>query len=184
MLRRLAPLFAVLIAFLLDTAILPVFYYGQFLMPLTLIVVIVTGIQLGRVWGMLYGLIAGALLDVSAGTLGMKLFPYVLIGFLIGFFLDQQPQIDRSMDRSERTQLMLVRIIWIAALLIVHEVVMLIYQYFHTAVFEWYYVRDLVIRVGLVTVLCLIAYPLFHAICFGRAKASRSGRSTREVKNF
>ena len=184
MLRRLAPLFAVLITFLLDTAVFPVFYYGRYLVPLTLVVVIETGIQLGRIQGMLYGLIAGVLLDVSAGTLGMKLFPYVLIGFLIGFFLDQQPEIDRSMERRERTQLLLVRIIWIAALLTLHEIVMLIYQYFNTAIFEWVYVRDLFIRVAMVTALCLIAHPLFHAIYFGKPKAAGSGRSTREVKTF
>ena len=184
MLRRLSPLFAVLAAFLLDTAVIPVFYYGRFLVPLTLVVVIEIGIQRGRTQGMLYGLIAGVLLDVSAGTLGMKLFPYVLIGFLIGFFLDQQPEIDRTMDRRERMQRMLVRIIWIVSLLVVFEIVMLIYQYFNTAVFEWIYVRDLFIRVAMMTVLCLAAYPLFHSIFFGTVRAAQDGRATREVKHF
>lgn len=183
MLRRLAPLFAVLIAFLLDTAVLPVFYYGRYLVPLTLMVVILTGIQRGRTQGMLYGLVAGLLLDVTAGTLGLKLFPYVLIGFLIGFFLDQQPEIDRSMKPRDRRQLMLVRIIWIAVLAFLHELALLIYQYFNTAVFEWIYLRDLFIRVALLTALCLIAYAPFHAIYFGRARAD-AGDYTREVKNF
>ena len=184
MLRRLAPLFAVLITFLLDTAVLPVFYYGRYLVPLTLVVVIETGIQRGRTQGMLYGMIAGLLLDVSAGTLGMKLFPYVIIGFLIGFFLDQQPQIDRGMERRERVQLMLVRIIWIAALLIVYEAVMLIYQYFHTAIFEWRYLRDLCIRVAMVTALCLIAYSPLRAVWLGKPRAEKRGSATREVKKF
>ena len=184
MLRRIAPVFAVILTFLLDTAILPVFYYGRYLVPLTLVVIIVTGIQLGRIRGMLYGMIAGVLLDVTAGTLGMKLFPYVIIGFLIGFFLDQQPQINRSMDRRERVQLMLVRIIWIVALLLVFETVMLIYQYFNTAVFEWIYVRNLGIRVAMMTALCLAAYPLFHSIFFGSVKAARNSRATWEVKHY
>ena len=184
MLRRLSPLFAVLVAFLLDTAVIPVFYYGQFLVPLTLVVVIEIGIQRGRMPGMFYGLVAGVLLDVSAGTLGLKLFAYVLIGFLIGFFLDQQPQIDRTMDRRERVQRMLVRIIWIVALLLVFEIVMLIYQYFNTAVFEWIYVRNLGIRVAMMTALCLATYPLFHSIFFGSVKAARNSRAAREVKHF
>ena len=184
MLRRIAPAIAVLITFLLDTAVLPVLYYGHYLVPLTLVVVILTGIQLGRTQGMLYGLIAGLLLDVSAGTLGMKLFPYVIIGFLIGFFLDQQPEIDRSMDRRDRVQLMLVRIIWIAALLMVFEIVMLVYQYFHTAIFEWAYLRDLCIRIVMMTALCLLAYPLFHRIYFGKARAAQNSRATREVRKF
>ena len=184
MLRRLSPLFAVLIALLLDTAVIPVLYYGRFLVPLTLIVVIEIGIQRGRTLGMIYGLVAGVLLDVSAGSLGLKLFPYVLIGFLIGFFLDQQPQIDRTMDRRERTQRMLVRIIWISALLLVFEIVMLVYQYFNTAVFEWIYVRDLFIRVAMMTVLCLISYPLFHSIFFGNVRAAHNSSASREVKYF
>ena len=184
MLRRIAPAIAVLLAVLLDTAVIPVFYYGQYLVPLSLVIVIVTGIQLGRTQGMIWGLVAGLLLDVSAGTLGMKLFPYVIIGFLIGFFLDQQPEIDRSMDRRERVQLMLVRIIWISALLVILETVMLVYQYFNTAIFEWAYLRDLFIRVAMMTALCLIAYRPFHRLYFGRATAAHNGRVTREVRNF
>ena len=184
MLRRIAPAIIALFAVLLDTAVIPVFYYGRYLVPLSLVIVIVTGIQLGRTQGMICGLIAGLFLDVSAGTLGMKLFPYVIIGFLIGFLLDQQPEIDRSMERRERVQLMLVRIIWISALILVFEIVMLVYQYFNTAVFEWNYLRDLFIRVAMMTALCLIAYPVFHRLYFGRATAARKGRTTREVRNF
>lgn len=184
MLRRFAPLLAVLVTFLLDTAILPVFYCGRFLVPLTLVTVMLTGIQLGRVQGMLYGMIAGLLLDVSAGTLGEKLFAYVLIGFLIGFFLDQQPQIDRSTQRRDRVQLYLVRIIWIAALLLLHELILLVYQYFNTAIFAWAFVWNMLLRVALTTALCLLAYPLFRAMYFGVPREHKAGRSTREVKNF
>ena len=119
MLRKLAPIFTVLLSILLDTAVLPVFYYGRFLVPLSLVAVILCGVQLGRTSGMLYGMIAGLLLDVSAGTLGMKLFPYVAIGFLVGFFLDQQPEISRSMERRERLQRLAVRTIWISLPLLV-----------------------------------------------------------------
>lgn len=183
MLRRLAPYLLLLAAFLMDTALLPVLYYGRYLVPLTLVVVILTGIQLGRVQGIISGLISGFLLDVTAGSLGIKLFPYVLIGFLVGFFLDQQPQIDRSMTRRDRFQLLMVRIIWISVLLLLHEIVLLVYQYFHTAVFEWAYVRDVLIRVILTTALCLVGYAPFRALCFGSAR-SGAGRDSREVKTF
>ncbi len=183
MLRRLAPYFAAFIAFLLDTALIPVLYYGRYLVPLTLVVVILTGIQVGRAQGMICGLVSGLMLDVTAGTLGQKLLPYVIIGFLVGFFLDQQPQIDRSMPRKERVQLMLVRVIWISALLFLHELVLMIYQYFNTAIFEWAYLRDLFIRVAMMTALCLILYQPFRALCLG-ARSTGSGRDTREVKNY
>ena len=184
MLRKLAPILTVLMSILLDTAILPVFYYGRFLVPVSLAVVILCGVQLGRTIGMLYGMFAGLLLDVSAGTLGMKLFPYVAIGFLVGFFLDQQPEISRSMDRRERLQRLAVRMIWISLPLLVYEIVMLIYQYFSTAIFEWSYVADLLLRVLMLTALCQLLYTPMHRMYFGKTNSTRKGRNTREVKSF
>ena len=162
MLKRFAPPLAVLLSILLDTAVIPAFYCGRYLIPLTLITVICIGVVLGRMNGVLYGLITGLLLDVSAGTLGMKFIPYMLIGFLIGFLLDEQPEITRSMEKSERIQLVAVQAIWIFVLVLVHEIVMLIYQYFSTAIFEWKYVRDLLLRTGAVTLLCLLLQPMYQ----------------------
>lgn len=184
MLKKLAPTLIVLLSTLLDTAVLPVFYGGRFLVPLSLVVVILCGIQLGRTRGMLYGMIAGLLLDISAGSLGMKLFPYIVIGYLIGFFLDQQPEIGRGVERRERIQRLAVRAIWIAVLLLVYEIVMLVYQYFSTAVFRWSYVGNLLLRVILTTALCMALYPLLRRMFFGKAGAAARGRKTREVKNF
>lgn len=184
MLKRLAPPLAVLLTILLDTAIIPAFYYGRYLIPLTLIVVISIGTLLGRMNGLLYGMITGLLLDVTAGTLGMKFIPYMLIGFLIGFLLDEQPEITRSMERSERIQLIAVRAIWIFALVAVYEIVMLVYQYFSTAIFEWKYVRDLLLRTGAVTLLCLLLQPLFHRLFMGKAAFTAGNRTTREVRHF
>lgn len=184
MLKKLAPILAVILSVIWDTAILPTFYYGRFLVPLSLVVVVLCGIQLGRVRGMLYGMIAGLMLDVSAGTLGMKFFPYVLIGFLIGFLLDQQPEISRGMERRERVQHIAVRAIWIAVLLTVHEIVMLVYQYFSTAVFRWSYVGVLLARVALTTALCMLLFPALHRLFFGKAAKAGKVRNTREVKNF
>ena len=184
MLKRLAPLLTVLLSVLLDTAILPVFYYGRFLLPLSLIVVILIGVQLGRTYGLLYGMIAGLLLDVTTGTLGMKLFPYIAIGFLIGFLLDQQPEINRNMDRIERLHILAIRMIWISVLVALYEVVMLVLQYFSTAIFTWVYVGNLAIRVGMITVLTQLMHPAFHRLYVGKSAQSGGGRSTREVKHF
>ena len=46
MLKRIAPPVMILLAILLDTAVIPIFYAGRFLIPLTLILVILIGIQL------------------------------------------------------------------------------------------------------------------------------------------
>lgn len=183
MLKRFAPLLTVLLSVLLDTAVIPVFYYGRFVLPLSLIVVILIGVQRGRTYGLLYGMIAGLLLDVTAGTLGMKLFPYIAIGFLIGFLLDQQPEIDRNMDRIERLNILAIRMIWISVLITVYEAVMLVLQYFSTAIFTWVYVGNLAIRVVMITVLTQLLHPAFHRLYVGKA-AQGGGRSTREVKHF
>lgn len=184
MLKKLAPLLAVICSLLLDTAILPAFYYGRYSLPLSLAVVILIAIQLGRTNGMLYGMIAGLLLDITTGTLGMKLIPYILIGFLIGFLLDQQPEVSRSSDRKERLELIAVRVIWIFALLVIYEIVMLVYQYFSTAIFEWKYVRDLLLRTSAITALCILLHPFFHALFIGGKAKSSGKRASREVKRF
>lgn len=184
MLKRIAPALTVLLSVLLDTAVIPVFYYGRFLVPLSLVVVILIGVQRGRTYGMLYGMIAGLLLDVSTGSLGLKLFPYVIIGFLVGFLLDQQPEIDRNMERIERLHILAIRAIWICVLVTLYEVVMLILQYFSTAIFSWVYVGNLLIRVVMVTALTQLLHPAFHRLYIGRAKQDGGGRATREVKHF
>lgn len=184
MLKRILPPLSILLSVLLDTAVLPVFLYGRYLVPVSLILVILIGIQLGRMRGMLYGMIAGLLLDISAGTLGLKLIPYILIGFLIGFLLDNQPEISRNTDRRERLQLLAVRAIWIFVLVFLHEIVLLIYQYFSTAIFEWKYVRDLLIRAAITISLCMLFYQPFHRVFIGKADHARSGRTVREVKHF
>lgn len=183
MLKRLLPFLCVFLSVLLDTAVLPAFYYGRYVVPVSLIVVILIGIQLGRMRGMLFGMIAGLLLDITSGTLGLKLFPYIAIGFLVGFLLDQQPQLTEAKDGKERFQLLAVRAIWIAVLVLIYEIVMLVLQYFNNAVFQWIYVRDLLIRTGIATALAMLLYNPAYALLIGNSDAVRN-RKTREVKRF
>ena len=184
MLKRLAPAISILLCVLLDTAIIPVFYNGIYLIPLSLVAVIAIGILLGRMSGMLYGMIAGLLLDISTGSLGLKLFPYIVIGFVIGFLLDQQDQPSRSMERFERFRIIVVRSVWIFVLVAVYEIVMLVYQYFSTAVFEWRYVGNLLLRVLITVALCLILYAPLRRIYIGKNKQASKGNRFREVKHF
>jgi len=182
--KRLAPIISIIVCVLLDTAVIPVIYNGIFLIPLSLIAVIAIGIQLGRMSGMLYGMISGLLLDITAGSLGLKLFPYILIGFLIGFLLDQQPQPNRSMEKFERFRIVVVRSIWIFVLTAIYEAVMLVYQYFSTAVFEWVYVGNLLLRTLIVVALSLLLHGLFRRIYIGKNKKASKGNRFREVKHF
>jgi len=177
----------ILLAILLDTAVIPLLYCGRFLIPLMLILVILIGIQLGRTMGMLYGMIAGLLLDISTGYLGMKLFPSIIIGFLIGFLLDpldQPADKKHKLGRSEQLHIVLIRAVWIAVLFGIYEIVLLVYQYFSTAVFEWVYLRNIFVRILALTASASLLYPVFHRIYLGKARDARSQRNTREVKSF
>ena len=78
----------VLLAVIVDTAILPVFYYGTYTVSLTLAVVLCASLVLGRLKGMLLGMIGGLLIDITAGTLGMMTFFDLAVGFLIGFYVE------------------------------------------------------------------------------------------------
>ena len=88
------------------------------------------------------------------------------------------------MERSERIQLVAVRLIWIIILVLLHEIVMLVIQYFNTAMFEWEYVLNLLIRSLIVTLLAQLLYPLTWRLFHGKARKAAGGRSTREVKHF
>jgi len=182
--KRLTPIFTVLLSVLLDTAVIPVLYNGVFQIPLSLIAIIAIGIQLGRMRGMLYGMIAGLLMDICTGNMGLKLFPYILIGFLIGFLLDQQPEPSRSMEKFERFRILVVRSVWIFVLVAIYEVVMLVYQYFNTAIFEWIFVRNLALRVLMVVALCLLLHNFFKRIFIGKNKQADKSKAYREVKHF
>lgn len=188
MLKEIKPTLTVLIAVLFDSAILPVFYTGKFVIMLSLIVIIMIAIMRGRIRGMVYGMIAGLLLDISAGTLGMKLAAFIAIGFIVGFLLDGQSDIysnSVNLSRKDRIQYLFVRLIWISILLVIYEIVMLLLQYWSNAVFEWSYVRDIFIRTLASDFLIFALSPMFHALYIGRGDAERAkGRKTREVKNY
>lgn len=184
MLKRLLPLLLLLLCILLDTAVIPIFYAGQYLLSLSLILVMLYGIQLGRLSGTFYGLIGGLLLDISTGTVGMKLISYVAIGFLIGFLLDTQPELTRSMSAKDRSQFLAVRAIWIFVLLMLNEIAMGLMQYIYTAVFSWAYVLHALLRTLMMTALSMLLYPLLHSMLFAGAQSRSKKRSFREVKRF
>ena len=186
MFKRLVPFLTVLFSFLVDTAVVPVFYSGVYCIPFSLIVVVLIGIQLGRYNGMLYGMIAGLLLDISAGSLGLKLFAYIIIGFLIGFLLDEDTTSDeeKKLGRSEQLHIVFMRAVWIAVLYGLYEIILLVYQYFNTAIFEWIYVRNVLVRIASLSIITSLLYPIFHRIYLGKTRKSRQYRNTREVKNF
>lgn len=183
MFKRLAPLFTVLLSVLLDTSVIHVLYHGVYLLPLSLVIVVLISMLLGRTWGVLYGLLAGLIMDVSAGTLGLKLFGYIAIGFLVGLMLDQQDH--RGMiDGEQKLRYSVSRIIWVAIFIGLYELVMLIYQYFSTAVFDWRFAGNMLLRIGIMDLLCQLLYVPLRRLYLGKRSQFASRRNTREVKNY
>ena len=81
------PPILVVLTFLLDTAVLPVFT-GHWLLPaFALLTVHTLGLLLGRTTGTLYGMLAGLAVDVSLSTpLGLMTLFYTGLGYLGGWF--------------------------------------------------------------------------------------------------
>jgi len=183
LLRKLAPIFTVLLSVLLDSSVIHVLYHGVYLIPVSLIVVIMISMLLGRAWGVLYGLIAGLILDVSTGSLGIKLFGYIAIGFMIGLMLDQQNH-RGAIERDARVKNIVSRAIWVAVFVGLYEIILIIYQYFSTAVMEWGFVRNMLIRIGMMTALSSLLYPLFRRLYLGKRSRFAGHQNTREVKSF
>ena len=182
MLKKLAPFFAVLLSVLLDTSIIHVFYHGVYLIPLSLIMVLLISALCGRTQGVLCGMIAGLIMDVTTGSLGLKLFGYIAIGFLMGFLLyGQNPH---EADRNTRISNMISRAVWTFVLVGLYEIVMFVYQYFCTAVFEWVFVQHMLVRLCAVVLLFTLLFPLFRRIFLGKASRFDQAQTTREVKNF
>lgn len=87
MFRMILPTLLVALGVLLDATILPMFF-EHWLMPLfALVTVHCLGLLLGRTRGVLYGMIAGILIDISVSTpLGLMTLFYAALGYLGGWF--------------------------------------------------------------------------------------------------
>ena len=183
MLKRLAPFATVLLSVLLDTAILPVVYNGRFLLPLSLVVVILIGVQLGRTYGMLYGMIGGLLIDITAGTLGMMTFFDLAIGFLIGFVLNESGPTAR---RPFGAWFHLRHAAAFFACQLAGELVFGVYRYFQTASVDSGVVPHALARCAIFAAAAMLLYPALRRLFAGRKPqpAQATYRKIREVKHF
>ena len=77
------PTALVLLALMLDTAVIPFLISTPYIVSLTFATVLVLGVYLGRMHGMLYGMIGGLLTDILVGyPLGFNTFIFIGLGFL------------------------------------------------------------------------------------------------------
>lgn len=182
MLRRLTPFLTIIAAVLIDTAILPVFYHGVFTVPLTLAVTLCIGLTLGKLRGGLFGMIGGLMIDITAGTLGMMTFFFLIAGFLIALILDERVASTRTVTGI---WVHVRRAAVILALYLLGETVFCIYRYFETAFFEWVYVQNILVRCAIFTSGTTLLCPALARMYLGKRKnRSTYYGKTREVKHF
>ena len=182
MFRKILPLLTIFLAMLLDTAIIPVFYHGTYIIPLTLATTLCIGLLKGQLWGLLYGMIGGLLIDITTGTLGIMAFFFMSAGLLVSILVNEYA--DRKIT-GIRFHLRRAGVAFI--LMLVGEIVLAFYQYFITANFEWFIVRNLFVRSGLMAVLVVALCPLLDRLFHGRKRRSidpSNEENHREVKHF
>ena len=186
------PLVSIIVFVLLDTSVIPEFYYGAYSVPLTLAVVSCISISFteSRLTGVFYGLIAGIFIDVSSGTLGAMTFFFMAYALLYNIIIVQ--------DVGERTEASMHRLdlrrenslFWIVGtaggLYLVQEVVILAYRYFFTYTFvldfTWSYVRDMLLRSVIFSIVTLALFPALRWL-FGINKL-RQRESSKEGVRF
>ena len=183
MLRKLYPALTIIVCVILDTAVIPLFYNGPYLIPITMPFVFLIGMLTGKTNGVLYGMIGGLLIDISAGTLGMMTFYMMAVGFMIGLILhttNERPILSYRQLRKTRLN----RAMWVFALYMTGEIVLFVIQYFHTAVIEPVYLLNILIRSIVCLVLTVAFRPLAHLMFVGKHRATATGKRTREVKSY
>lgn len=153
MLRRIMPYILLLVAMLLDTAILPVLTDSPLVPVLTLVSVIALGLLMGRTRGALYGIIGGLLTDVLVGyPLGLRTLLYLGCGYASGVA-------GRKFQRYAITPVV-TPILCLAA----YEGAMITYMYMLGQTIPWLFLRNALIRAGLETLLAQLLYLLFDKI--------------------
>lgn len=182
MFRRIAPTLLILACFLLDTTLLPIVYRGVFAVPLTAVAVMLIGMLLGRMSGLLYGTIGGLLIDITSGTLGLMMFFFMALGYLIGLILYSDGENLPTGRRNVRKRRMK-RVVWVFALYAIGEIALFVFQYFNTAALHWRYFLNIAVRSLICTGLTLLLRQPAYAMLVGKNRGRIPTRN-REVKSF
>jgi cell shape-determining protein MreD len=180
--RRIAPYILLFVAAMLDTTVVPMFLQGPYAVPLTWIIVMCLALLTGSMHGMLYGLFGGLLMDVTSGTLGERLIPLTVIGFLLGLIVYESDP--RRLREISRRKLLLRRLIYSVAFSLAAEAVILFIQYFHTARFEWVYLLNCAIRAGILGLATLTLLPYIGRVVLGKNRKKEKKAPAQEVKSF
>ena len=184
MLRRLLPYLLVVFMALIDISVVPVFTASIYVLPIALVFTMCTGALLGRMHGLLCGLVGGLLVDILAGTpLGYMMLTYLVCGYIAGMGGYDSDE-TRAQDGYSRIRAFLRRSAVVFVALGIFEAVTMVYQYFYTALFQWIYVRSALLRMLIGAVAFDVIYYMAMPVLVGRVTARVLIGARREVKNL
>ena len=176
------PWVLIFVTAMLDTVVLPLFFRGPYVVPLTWICVMCIALLMGRMPGILYGFWGGFLLDVIGGSLGERLIALILIGYLLGLIVYESDP--RRLREISRRKMLIRRAVYSTVFSMAAEGVICFYQYFHTARFEWIYLLNCAIRSCILGACTLLLLPVVGRIVLGKGRRKEKRSRVREVKSF
>ena len=179
--RRIVPVALVLLAVMIDTSVIPALFRNTWTVSLTLVTVLALAVGLGRISGILAGTLGGLLIDILVGyPVGFRMALFVLAAFVAGL-IGYLPEKERILAGRRLYARRLVAYLLVLAFL---ELIVYGYEYFTTALFEWRYLLNALIRAGISTALCMLLGPVWLRWILGKPKKNVVAGNTREVKSF
>lgn len=164
LLRGMLPALLVLLAMLLDTTILPLFYQGIYVPNFTMALILAFTIQHSTALGFAYGVVSGLLLDISGsypvGLYTATFLLAVLVASMCAFF-------ERNTGK----------VIVVTLIYLIQELAFLMIAYSTVIRMEWAYLLPLLIRVVISVVLCaLLQLYVAKYLKIDRVEYTRSRR--------
>ncbi|MCQ2437150.1 MAG: hypothetical protein MJ099_01985 [Clostridia bacterium] len=182
MFRRLLPALIVILAFFLDTAFIPVFYYGELTFPLSLCLIVAVALMGGLIRGAVYGALCGVLFDATVGGFPSVSLIFMLSAILVAVLLNER---DVHTKHLNGIPLHLRRAAFCALIFLIGELAMLAFDYYSTATISVSTFKPALIRILMKTVVAVLACPFFDRIFNPiRTSGSTGVRRRREVKHF
>jgi len=184
MLRRILPYLLIVLLALIDVSVVPVFTASVYVLPLTLIFVMCVSMVLGRLHGVLGALLGGLLIDILTGyPVGYMMVAYPACCLITGLFGYDTDEV-RAQDSYSRTKAFIRRAIVVFIVMALFEAVIIVYQYFHTALLHAWYFGNALVRTIAAVVLVSGLYYAVSLLLLGREDARVRIGSKREVRNL
>ncbi len=184
MLRRILPYLLIVLLALIDVSVVPVFTASVYVLPLTLLFVVCVSMVMGRLHGVLGALLGGMLIDILTGyPVGFMMIAYPACCFITGLFGYDTDEM-RAQEDYSRKKALVRRAFCTFVVMMLLETVIIVYQYFHTALMYGWYFSNALVRSVLAALLVSAMYYAAAPVLLGKEAARVRIGSKREVRNL